>query len=57
MKRMKINGTTLKQTKGKLHIDDVVSKKRIWLQIFQKSIDSLKKVFSEEKKIKLITKV
>ena len=44
---VKIQTVTLKNRKGKKHMDDVVSKRRIWSQIIKKSIDDLKKVSIE----------
>ena len=44
---VKIQTVTLKNRKGKKHMDDVVSKRRIWSQIIKKSIDDLKKVSLE----------
>ena len=44
IKLTKIQKLTLMKDTGKMHVDDVVSKRRIWQQILKKSIDDLKKV-------------
>ena len=44
LKFMKQQKFELVNTKKRININDVVSKRRIWQQIWQKGIDDLKKV-------------
>ena len=46
LKFMKQQKFELVNTKKRININDVVSKRRIWQQIWQKGIDDLKKVIS-----------
>jgi len=39
----RVQNLSLRQETGKMHVDDVVSKRRIWEQIINKSVDNLKK--------------
>lgn len=41
---MRVQTYTLPKKKGKINVNDIVSKRRIWEEILQKSIEDLKKV-------------
>ena len=43
LKRFKVQSYLLQKTKGKVDETDILSKKRIWQKILQKSIEDLKR--------------
>jgi len=44
LKMITLKNLTLMKEEGKLHVDDVVSKRRIWQQIIKKSLEEIKRV-------------
>jgi len=43
-----LKNLTLMKEEGKLHVDDVVSKRRIWQQIIKKSLEEIKRTELEQ---------